>query len=214
MLKATTDGATADAPPVNNVMPSFGASKRSALKSGVREAFGGNSSNTEENEDIPRFSKRQFLRNMMLRSQKAKEKEKEKDNNGERQHRRQASTATRTATTDAAGRSEAKANATKVISTNNMVRKNNSPKVPEAQGLLPPPPPPLLAPPAPVLSDYQLPTYKTAPGDSQTQATPSSKKVRGINVSWAFWLGQLMLRFLHKDFSLLSYVRAEDVLLQ
>lgn len=76
------------------------------------------------------------------------------------------------------------------------------------------PPPPLLAPPAPVLSDYQLPTYKTAPGDSQTQATPSSKKVRGINVSWAFWLGQLMLRFLHKDFSLLSYVRAEDVLLQ
>lgn len=139
MLKATTDGATADAPPVNNVMPSFGVSKRSALKSGVREAFGGNSSNTEENEDIPRFSKRQFLRNMMLRSQKAKEKEKEKDNNGERQHRRQASTATRTATTDAAGRSEAKANATKVISTNNMVRKNNSPKVPEAQGLLPPP---------------------------------------------------------------------------
>lgn len=129
VLTATTDGATADAPS-NNAMPSFGASKRSALKSGVREAFGGNSTkdtttNTKENEDIPRFSKRQFLRNLMLRSQKQKEREKEEENNGERQHRRHASTATKTTTTmttDVAGRSAAKANATKVISTS-MVRK-------------------------------------------------------------------------------------------
>lgn len=83
----------------NDAMPSLGAFKKSALKAGVKEVFGGSSLKDADTYDDTASirgsgSKRRFLRNLVQRTpSSAKEAGDDEEKGGGRRHRRYASAA-------------------------------------------------------------------------------------------------------------------------